>query len=85
MATNATKKEKKEVLTDKDNPSLCEIGGQIRLRVFEDFSVEKELPKWVRFKAEWDKLVKDIGVYDSTTESELENKVKNLKNKTKEE
>ena len=85
MATNKTKKEKKEVLTDKDNPSLCEIGGQIRLRVFEDFSVEKELPKWVRFKEEWDKLVKDIGVYDSTTESELENKVKNLKNKTKEE
>ena len=85
MATNATKKEKREVLTDKDNPSLCEIGGQIRLRVFEDFSVEKELPKWVRFKEEWDKLVKDIGVYDSTTESELENKVKNLKNKTKEE
>lgn len=85
MATNATKKGKKEVLTDKDNPSLCEIGGQIRLRVFEDFSVEKELPKWVRFKEEWDKLVKDIGVYDSTTESELENKVKNLKNKTKEE
>lgn len=85
MATNATKKEKGEVLTDKDNPSLCEIGGQIRLRVFEDFSVEKELPKWVRFKEEWDRLVKDIGVYDSTTESELENKVKNLKNKTKEE
>lgn len=85
MAVNKTKKEKKEVLTDKDNPSLCEIGGQIRLRVFEDFSVEKELPKWVRFKEEWDKLVKDIGVYDSTTESELENKVKNLKNKTKEE
>ena len=85
MATNATKKGKREVLTDKDNPSLCEIGGQIRLRVFEDFSVEKELPKWVRFKEEWDKLVRDIGVYDSTTESELENKVKNLKNKTKEE
>ena len=85
MATNETKNGKKEVLTDKDNPSLCEIGGQIRLRVFEDFSVEKELPKWVRFKAEWDKLVRDIGVYDFTTESELENKVKNLKNKTKEE
>ena len=85
MATNETKKGKKEVLTDKDNPSLCEIGGQIRLRVFEDFSVETELPKWVRFKSEWDKLVKDIGIYDSTTESELENKVKNLKNKTKEE
>ena len=85
MATNETKNGKKEVLTEKDNPSLCEIGGQIRLRVFEDFSVEKELPKWVRFKEEWDKLVKDIGVYDSTTESELENKVKNLKNKTKEE
>ena len=86
MATNETKNgKKKEVLTDKDNPSLCEIGGQIRLRVFEDFSVEKELPKWVRFKEEWDKLVKDVGVYDSTTESELENKVKNLKNKTKEE
>ena len=85
MAVNKTKKGKKEVLTDKDNPSLCEIGGQIRLRVLEDFSVEKELPKWVRFKSEWDKLVRDIGVYDSTTESELENKVKNLKNKTKEE
>ena len=85
MAVNKTKKEKTEVLTDKDNPSLCEIGGQIRLRVFEDFSVEKELPKWVRFKEEWDKLVRDIGVYDSTTESELENKVKILKNKTKEE
>ena len=42
MATNETKNGKKEVLTDKDNPSLCEIGGQIRLRVFEDFSVEKE-------------------------------------------
>ena len=82
MATKETKKEKKEVLTDKDNPSLCEISGQIRLRVFEDFSVEKELPKWVRFKAEWEKLVNDIGVYDSTTESELENKVKNLKDKT---
>ena len=39
MATNKTKKENKEVLTDKDNPSLCEIGGQIRLRVFEGFSV----------------------------------------------
>ena len=85
MATNATKKEKREVLTDKDNPSLCEIGGQIRLRVFEDFSVETELPKWVRFKKEWDKLVRDVGVYDSMTESELENKVKNLKNKTNEE
>ena len=82
MATKETKKEKKEVLMDKDNPSLCEISGQIRLRVFEDFSVEKELPKWVRFKAEWGKLVKDIGIYDSTTESELENKVKNLKDKT---
>ena len=82
MATKETTKEKKEVLTDKDNPSLCEISGQIRLRVFEDFSVEKELPKWVRFKAEWEKLVNDIGVYDSTTESELENKVKNLKDKT---
>lgn len=85
MATNKTKNGKKEVLTDKDNPSLCEIGGQIRLRVLEDFSVEKELPKWVRFKEEWDKLVRDVGVYDSTTESELENKVKNLRNKTKEE
>ena len=85
MATKETKKEKKEVLTDKDNPSLCEISGQIRLRVFEDFSVEKELPKWVRFKEEWEKLVKDIGIYDSTTESELENKVKNLKDKTESE
>lgn len=84
MATKETKKEK-EVLTDKDNPSLCEISGQIRLRVFEDFSIEKELPKWVRFKAEWEKLVKDIGVHDSTTESELENKVKLLTNKTEEE
>ena len=82
MATKEKKKEKKEILTDKDNPSLCEISGQIRLRVFEDFSVEKELPKWVRFKEEWEKLVKDIGIYDSTTESELENKVKNLKDKT---
>ena len=26
MATNKTKKENKEVLTDKDNPSLCENG-----------------------------------------------------------
>ena len=85
MATNVTKKEKREVLTDKDNPSLCEISGQIRLRVLEDFSVETELPKWIRFKAEWEKLVKDIGVYDSTTESELENKVKILKGKTDEE
>lgn len=85
MATKETKKEKKEVLTDKDNPSLCEISGQIRLRVFEDFSVEKELPKWVRFKAEWEKLVKDIGIRDSTTEYELENKVKLLTNKTDEE
>lgn len=85
MEKNATKKAEKEVLSDKDNPSLCEIGGQIRLRVFEDFSVEKELPKWVRFEAEWKKLAKDIGIYDSTTESELENKVKLLKDKTDEE
>ena len=85
MEKNAMKKDKREVLSDKDNPSLCEIGGQIRLRVFEDFSVEKELPKWVRFEAEWKKLAKDIGIYDSTTESELENKVKLLKDKTREE
>lgn len=85
----AAKKDKpgKVVVQDKDHPSLIEVGGKIRLRVLEDFYVERETPKWVRFRAEWDKFKKVIGFSfsDFTDVRELESRVKALKDKSEEE
>ena len=39
-----------EILLDKDNPSLCEVGKVIHLRVLEDFFIEEDLPKWQEYK-----------------------------------
>lgn len=84
-----TKKDKpgKVVVQDKDHPSLIEVGGKIRLRVLEDFYVERETPKWVRFREEWDKFKKVIGFSfsDFTDARELESRVKALKDKSEEE
>ena len=41
---------------DADNPSLIVMEGVTKLRVFEDFFCEKELPKWKEF----DKRISDI-------------------------
>jgi hypothetical protein len=88
MAKEAKKaKQAKVVVQDKDHPSLIEVGGKIRLRVLEDFYVERETPKWVRFREEWDKFKKVIGFSfsDFTDARELESRVKNLKDKSEEE
>ena len=83
MAKKATKPKKEKIkLEDKDHPSLIEVGGRLRLRVLEDFFVEKELPKWVRFREEWDKICRDLGINGSYSDSEIENKVNGLKDKT---
>ena len=75
-------KPSKEKLELKDHPSLIEVGGKIRLRVFEDFFVEGDLPKWVKFKKEWAKVKKELGIDRSYTDKELENKVNGLTDKT---
>lgn len=90
MAKEAKKdKPGKVVVQDKDHPSLIEVGGKIRLRVLEDFYVERETPKWVRFREEWDKFKKAVGYSpafsDLTDASELESRVKGLKDKSEEE
>lgn len=78
------KKEKKakEKLELKDHPSLAEVGGKLRLRVFEDFFVEGYLPKWVKFKAEWAKVREELGISRAYTDKEIEAKVNGLKDKT---
>ena len=86
MATPVNKdRPVKVVVEDRDHPSLIEVGGKIRLRVLEDFNIERDLPKWRRFQAEWEKFRKVLGINDTTTPEELENKVKGLKDKTDEE
>jgi len=86
MATPVNKdRPVKVVVEDKDHPSLIEVGGKIRLRVLEDFNIERDLPKWRRFQAEWEEFRKVLGINDTTTPEELENKVKSLKDKTDEE
>lgn len=82
MAKSAKPKKAKEKLEPKDHPALAEVGGRLRLRVFEDFFVEPELPKWVKFKAEWAKVKKELGIDRSYTDQELQNKVNGLKDRT---
>lgn len=74
------KKDKKPSVSDKDHPSLIEVGGRIRLRVLEDFNIERDLPKWVRFREEWDKIKSTLGFRGVLTPNleELTNKVKSL-------
>ena len=48
----------KPTLKLEDNPSLVSVGGEIHLRVLEDFYIEKELPKWKHLDAEWEKICK---------------------------
>jgi len=62
MAKQAKEKKAKTVVTDKDHPSLIEVGGKIRLRVLEDFNIETELPKWKRFKEEWEAVKNDLHI-----------------------
>jgi len=81
MATKTNdKKPEKVVVADKDHPSLIEVGGKIRLRVLEDFYIEQELPKWKRFKDEWEKFKKAIGFSfsGSMTPEEAESCIKRL-------
>lgn len=54
--------EKRPELKDKDNPSLVEVGEKLCLRVFEDFFVEKELPKWKNFESQKRAFLKDLGL-----------------------
>lgn len=56
-------------LEDKDNPSLVEVGGKLCLRVFEDFFVERELPKWKNFEAQKRAFLKEIGASISSATS----------------
>ena len=62
MAKQAKEKKARTVVTDKDHPSLIEVGGKIRLRVLEDFNIETELPKWKRFKKEWEAVKSDLHI-----------------------
>ena len=61
------KKDRPEPIRDEDNPSMVKVGGKLCLRVFEDFFVEKELPKWKRFaemKKEFEKTFGDLDYPD---------------------
>lgn len=58
----AKQTEKRPELKDKDNPSLVEVGDKLCLRVFEDFFVEKELPKWKNFEAQRRAFLKELGL-----------------------
>lgn len=79
-------KKEKTVVADKDHPSLIEVGGRIRLRVLEDFYIERELPKWKRFTAEWDKFREMLGLgLGDLNEEELKKRVADLKDKSDEE
>lgn len=82
MAKSVKPKKEKAKLEFKDHPALVEVGGKLRLRVFEDFFVESELPKWVKFKAEWAEVRKELGIDHTYTDQELQNKVNGLKGKT---
>lgn len=60
-----------EVLLDKDNPSLCEVGKVIHLRVLEDFFIEEDLPKWQEYKQRCAALKKLIRrTYDDSRPSD---------------
>ena len=85
MAKQAKPKKEKTVVSDKDNPSLIEVAGKIRLRVLEDFNIETELPKWVKFREEWKRVKHELGICSDTTDKELENKVNSTPGKTDEE
>ena len=56
MSKKKGKEAQVERLEDKDNPSLIKAGEEIRLRVFDDFFIEKSLPKWQDFDKRWDAL-----------------------------
>ena len=61
MATKKSSKTNTSVeIKDEDNPSLVKVGGKLCLRVFEDFFVEKELPKWKKFEERKNALLKEI-------------------------
>ena len=77
MAKQAKEKKVKTVVTDKDHPSLIEVGGKIRLRVLEDFNIETELPKWKRFKGEWEAVKNDLHISrNDYTDDELRERIK---------
>lgn len=85
MSKPTNDKPKKLVVADKDHPSLIEVSGKLRLRVLEDFNIERDLPKWVRFREEWDKVKKELGIDSHYSDAEVKNKVNGLKDKTEEE
>ena len=82
MATPKKNKRQKTVVSDKDNPSLIEVGGKLRLRVLEDFNIEKDLPKWARFREEWSKVRKELGIDSHCSDKEIENKISAMTDKT---
>jgi len=82
MANEKKPKKEKVTLELKDHPSLIEVGGKLRLRVLEDFNIEKELPKWKRFQVEWAKYRKELGFDRNYSEDEIRNKVNGLDGKT---
>lgn len=47
---------------DKENPSLIVMEGVTKLRVFEDFFCEKELPKWKSYRARIKQIADLFGI-----------------------
>lgn len=64
-------------LDDEDNPSLNKVGGKLCLRVFEDFFVETELPKWKRFDEQKNEFMKslELSEYDLDSKSVVDNRI----------
>jgi len=68
-----------QVVPDKDNPALAEVGGVIHLRVFEDFFAEQELPRYKTLADRRKALKKLLGVdYTDSMQREID-KYKKLK------
>jgi hypothetical protein len=73
MAKPAKKEKKaKPKINPEDNPSLNKVGGKLCLRVFEDFYIERDLPKWKAFQANKAALLKEVGAAHFGEKSKLE-------------
>lgn len=75
--TKSNKKDRPEPIRDEDNPSMIKVGDKLCLRVFEDFFVEKELPKWKRFaemKKEFEKTFGDLDYSDDEIKRRVSSK-----------